>query len=98
MIHRQIIENRKIKNDLWCPIDLPNPFAEIQKQSLIQRQLENEHLKKLELTFSREEQDKIKAVKKASQPQNKVVPIKKAPLSAEKLIEDANWFEDNFDK
>ncbi|HSH96836.1 MAG: ATP-binding protein [Methylophilaceae bacterium] len=98
IIHRQIIENRKVKNDLWCPIDLPNPFGEIQKQSLIQRQLENEHLKKLELTFSREEQNKIKAITKANQPQNKVVLIKKTPLSAEKLLEDANWFQDSFEK
>ncbi|BCM25598.1 hypothetical protein [Methyloradius palustris] len=93
----QIIEGEPARSDLWSPIDLANPFQMQHKQSLLQKKSDEEYSRKMELTYSKREQDQIKAVSKETAPKTKVVSIRKGPLDAKKLHEDAKWFNDNFD-
>lgn len=87
---------QKANKDLWCPFDIASRFDSEEIFSVKRQERVGEAA--LEASLNAAERNALKALSKPSSPKkktSKVVPIDKTKSVAEKLKEDAAWFDEN---
>lgn len=96
-ISKQLVTNRCVRDDLWCPIDLPKTLQE--KFAEHARKERDASVAEAMLLSSMTVEERqgymaLKGRKYQIKKTGKVVAIKKKSMTADDLITNANWFKD----
>lgn len=99
ILTRQKIENRKIRNDLWCPIELPQSKQNIASEKMKTERSENLAADVLKGALTAEERNGLAALTKPQKQKKKSTDItsinRRNTMTSEEMKENENWIREH---